>query len=482
MSKFSLLFSVLFVFGTLNIVAQNADEAYYQNVANGFISKVIPAYTIKGMPISVRQDDHILARIYSLSPEGFIVLTSDTSLRPVYAFSTESNFSPEDIYSDEWLSLITADISSRIAGENFLSLQEKNNIHAEWQFLTSDFTKDSKFQQWPPAGSTLTGGWIETNWTQSAPYNMFCPMDLNAGNRSIAGCPSIAMAQILNYLMEINGTRFNNSDDYYHNYGTGNQYWIDNDSTAHDFPGFGSLNLMLDSLEFIYLSKAPISNTLAAALVFASGVACTQVYTASGSGTFGIEQAADAFQRFGFTDSRLAYPTDTNLNHDLAENIKLGSPAHLGIINVGSTAGHNVVVDGYNTDDFYHFNFGWGGSWNGWYTMPPTGMPYSLNVIEGIILDIYIDTVTANMPEILHLNNVSVYPNPATDYTVIDLGASFAGTEIEIYNVLGEVVFNQQATSENKMVLNLSGLARGIYMIRTAKKNAEQAVVKLIKN
>ena len=49
--------------------------------------------------------------------------------------------------------------------------------------------------------------------------------------------------------------------------------------------------------------------------------------------------------------------------------------------------GHNVVVDGYNTDDYYHINFGWGGSSNGWYLIPEE-IPYGLTVIEGLIVDV----------------------------------------------------------------------------------------------
>lgn len=49
--------------------------------------------------------------------------------------------------------------------------------------------------------------------------------------------------------------------------------------------------------------------------------------------------------------------------------------------------GHNLVVDGYNTDNYYHLNFGWGGSYDGWYLIPDE-IPYGLTVIEGIIVDI----------------------------------------------------------------------------------------------
>ena len=46
---------------------------------------------------------------------------------------------------------------------------------------------DGTFQQWPPVGSTATGGWVETAWEQGEPYNQFCPLDTVDGGRSYRG-------------------------------------------------------------------------------------------------------------------------------------------------------------------------------------------------------------------------------------------------------------------------------------------------------
>ena len=69
--------------------------------------------------------------------------------------------------------------------------------------------------------------------------------------------------------------------------------------------------------------------------------------------------------------------------------------AHLAVVNPQGTAGHNVVVDGYNTDDYFHLNFGWGGQSNGWYLLPDE-IPYDLTVVEGVIVDIEPSVVFAD--------------------------------------------------------------------------------------
>lgn len=62
-------------------------------------------------------------------------------------------------------------------------------------------------------------------------------------------------------------------------------------------------------------------------------------------------------------------------------------PVHFAVLDPGGGSGHNLVVDGYNTDDDFHLNFGWGGSSNGWYLLPDE-IPYSLTQVEGAIVDI----------------------------------------------------------------------------------------------
>jgi hypothetical protein len=337
-------------------------------------------------PITNHENGTILAYVYDLDPAGYVIVGADTRLPPVIAYSY-TNLCRDDQHDENILfNLVQRDMIARFSStsENLQALYE-----TQWhEYITGDFVTlaQTGFQQWPPEGSTPTGGWLMENWTQTAPYNMYCPMDLIAGQRSVAGCPAVAMGAILNCLAEINATRFDDGDDYLHNYYE--TYWIDDDHVAHDFPSWSALNVLLDTLEYHYDNAIPVTTSDKAAIVYASGCACHQVYSASISGTYGITQAATAYQRFHFDESELLYESSDSLFERLSQNMMDAKPAHMGIVDAGPTYGHNIVVDGYNTDDFYHFNFGWGGSYNGWYSFPLTGMPYNMNIIEGIVLDI----------------------------------------------------------------------------------------------
>lgn len=339
--------------------------------------------------ISAESSSTRLCYLFSLNPEGYVVVCADTALPPVIAYSLTGP-APTDLPPGTPLAdLLRWDLEQRFTYADLLPEAVADDIRAAWAAaLAPAVDPDLRLEQWPPAGTTPTGGWLEENWRQSAPYNALCPMDLVANARSVAGCPALAMAQILDYHGRLNGTRFDDGDDYYHNYG-GNRFWIDNDYLPRDFPSFPALNNHLDDLFDSYFSGKPPSNTHIAALIFACGVACTQVYSASVSGTFGVAQAFDAYQRFSCDTAELLTTVNPELYQRLAQNMKDARPAHLAVVDPAWSYGHNLVVDGYNTNDYYHLNFGWGGSYNGWYLVP-SGLPMSLTVLEGVIVDIMI--------------------------------------------------------------------------------------------
>jgi hypothetical protein len=347
------------------------------------------SYTIM-QDIQILTDaEGILGYVFNLQPQGYVVITAFYDLPPVLAYSLTSCFSDEKNGDAPLCTMLKSDIRQRLTHLSIISSDIINDRHLLWNNLQQGELPVSMndFCQWPSEGSTAYGGWLETTWTQSAPYNNFCPIDLASSVHSVAGCPSVAMAQILNYHETTNSIVFNDTDDYYHNYG-GNNYWIDNDYQTYEFPSFPELNNYLNTLVLHYQQQTILTDDDVAALVFACGVASKQVYHPNGSGTFGVNQAFDAYRRFGFTDVKLLDDEDPNVYTHVQENIQNGLPVHLAVVNEAWTSGHNLVIDGYNTEGFYHLNFGWGGPSDGWYLVPDE-LPYNLNFLEGVIVDIF---------------------------------------------------------------------------------------------
>ena len=275
------------------------------------------------------------------------------------------------------------------------------------------------------------------------------------------------MAQIINYHRTTNNTVFDDGDDYYHNY-QGRTFWIDNDFALHGFPSFPQLNTYLDTLNSHYQNNIALTNQDMAALTFACGVAATQVYTSQGSGTFAVSQAYEAYQKFNCNNAVLLLNTDTSLYSHLAQNMKDSLPAHLALVDSAWSTGHNVVVDGYNTDNFFHVNFGWGGSSNGWYLLPDQ-MPYNLNVVEGLIVDIMKNNAVS-VTETKNNTQFNIFPNPAHSEINISIENCriSTGYTINIVNILGQTIF-RNFTKQQQFQINANDLGgNGIYFIKIA--------------
>jgi hypothetical protein len=447
--KKSILFPVIVVlfFTQISAFSETINYEMARHVATNKIVQLKKSdqYSIKDVENYYSNEyGRKLFYVFEIIPVGFIVVSSETNLPPVIAYSFDNNFNKLNSGENSLEEMLISDIQLRFGNIPDLpeELLQKRNF--EWQNLLDDkllLKSTELFEQWPPEGTTSTGGWLETNWTQNAPYNNFCPMDPVTGNRSLAGCPAVAMAMIVNYFETLNGMFFTDmEDDYHHNY-AGRNYWIDDDFEEQDFPSFPDLNAYLDTLEVCYENQSSLKENEKAALTFACGVAATQVFTSEVSGTFGVGQAFDAYMRFGFEDAVLMDDNDSSLYSELSKNMIAARPVHLAVVDEPVTMGHNVVVDGYNTDDFYHLNFGWGGSYNSWYLLPDE-IPYGLTVIEGAILNIAFPPVYTGIPKSkFKVFDFHISPNPVKNQMNIAYSLdNSAHLIIEIFNLKGKMI------------------------------------------
>ncbi|MCK4806826.1 MAG: C10 family peptidase [Candidatus Aegiribacteria sp.] len=447
--KLSIVFMSIFAFflGILN--AMPVDQFEAESIAKARLTRDYRNFSftiVSCTALENGQDQPPLAYVFELNPAGYIVTAADNELPPVIAYSYTDKCMIEEEERSILLDMVRRDIELRMSFLDDAS-PELLLVHRTWweEYASGDYVllSDHLTEQWPPEGSTPTGGWLMENWTQGAPYNDYCPMDLIASSRSVAGCPAVAMASILNFGETTNGTQFSDSDDYYHNYHE--YYWIDDDHVAHDFPSWPELNVYLDILESHYINHVAITNSDKAALVYACGAACKQVYTASVSGTFGVNQAYDAYIKFDFTDCSLLDASSDSLFEKLSDNMMNAMPAHLAVVDAEPpTCGHNLIIDGYNTDEFYHLNFGWGGAYNGWYQFPLSGMPYSLNIIEGIILDIgegQLSVEGETSQDETSVLFLSCRANPVSDYLVINLEVvQRCSVNLSVYSISGHLL------------------------------------------
>lgn len=466
--KKGLLFIILFY--SYTVFSQSVSMQKAQLAAEAFFMQHNISCSIDSIKPHINIEGDTLYYIVNASPESYALVAADEQVWPVLAWSGTSNFKASLLFLpivDDYYTAYRSVIKTKY------SETQKMRIKTQWKSLLAKDNCHTRVQCWPEAGTTNTEGWIITRWTQTSPYNQLCPNDPISNTRSYAGCPAIVMGQIINYLKTTQNTRFDDNDDYLHDY-AGRVYNIDDDYDSLKFPSFPALNTMLDSIDQLFQSNIEAEGKMAAAIVFAAGTACIQVYTSEGSGTFAVNQAFDAYQRFGFENSDLYVTVDSVMYATLIGNLKNGWPAHLALVDQAWNTGHNVIVDGYRDDGYFHINFGWGGQSDGWWLVPDPSFPYSLGVLEGIILNIIPNF--SNIEEEPVEEIAVIFPNPATD-TVFLKSKPNVECKYEIYSVNGQLV-QSGYTMESIPVSNLN---TGVYILKLQSDTGIQ-VAKLVIN
>ena len=394
------------------------------------------------------------AFLVKLDPAGFILLSTDDEIQPIIGYSFQDDF----ISDQNEFEIITGWLGNvHKSYMNNLALPQKQVNREKWN---STSIAGNRFQQWPEAGTTSTGGWLETNWSQGYPYNQFCPLDPGNGSRCLAGCPSIAMSQILNFHRQINQTQFTDDDDYRMYSSGANNYIIDDASIDHDFLSWPEINDYLIEIENTYNGNDNLSEEQIAALIFACGAASKQSYASDISGNYYDQQIINAFRRFGFDTTELLWENEPLVFQRLAENMKAALPARLGIL--APSAGHQIVVDGYNTNEEYHFNFGWGGGSNGWYSFPLSGMPYQLNMFGSV--DIDINQTWEDCPDFDIASPIAGYVFNSESYVPVEI-VETGTTAIDSITIFIDNMLYQTATYPTTCSLMMSILDNGFHKL-----------------
>lgn len=373
--------SILIILFTFQISAKPISENSAEKVAQNFLiyREKSNKYLISEISI-IKTNTENLFYFAALQPQGFVAISANSDIFPILAYSFRNNLELEEknlIYF-----MLKKDVALRLDyfKEN-RTAAEKN--HKIWNdYISNQFSKRD-FQQWPAAGSTPTDGWVETQWNQSGVYNSFCPID-NSDERSVVGCVATAMAMIIDFHKYIGSVSFNDDNDDYSQNGID----IDNHYEDRDFPSFPELNDYLVDLGNHYSSGSDLTNDDKAALSFACGVSVEMWYSSTGSGAWTEEVATALQNKFDYESAEWEDNNGSYFYTQLSNEMINMRPAEMSIYTSGWNNGHAIICDGYNTDDYYHLNYGWGTSNNTCWYFLPEGMPANYSIIGGAVMNI----------------------------------------------------------------------------------------------
>ncbi|MBN2379798.1 C10 family peptidase [candidate division WOR-3 bacterium] len=378
----------------------------------------------------------LLAYVFPLEPEGFVVVTADDALVPVIAYSEHCAFPWEENSENILLNMLRQDLSLRLEAVPLTDEEVSERNHRQWEgMIAGEPEYLEPGDSWPPEGSTWTGGWVETAWDQHSPYNDLCPIDPETGERCVVGCTGTAMAQIVNYWEYPSSVQFTEDDNYISSR---------NNSVI-------PIHAPDASIPLIDYNKGQPSEEMCAAICFAVGVSLKMDYSPTGSGAWPTQEAFLKHLSFLYADEINVGDTSgkgLSFYQTLEDNMKDSKPALLMVDGQHSLGLHSVVCDGYRetyVDKEWHINYGWGTYWQPypdcWYVLPE-GLPFEYNEVRGGILNIEPPTRYVKEP-IEKLEVVSCAPNPFEEYVrIIYTLPEESNVKVDVYDVSGYPVRN----------------------------------------
>ena len=219
---------------------------------------------------------------------------------------------------------------------------------------------------------------VASRWDQRSPYNADCPRI--GGRPSVTGCVATAMAQIMNYHRW--PERANGTIDY-----TAWTYDLHIQCNLDDFV-FDWEN-MCDT----YGSSSSAAQKAAVArLMYACGVSVEMDYGPTVSGAFQFMARKAFVNNFSYSPAatyleRGCY-TRAQWNELVYNQLSLRQPVFYGGVSRSGVA-HAFVCDGYSSDGFFHINWGYSGSGDGYFLLSALGkVDSAYDYYQGVIIDI----------------------------------------------------------------------------------------------
>ena len=138
----------------------------------------------------------------------------------------------------------------------------------------------------------------------------------------------------------------------------------------------------------------------------------------------------------------------------------------------GNYGGHVWTCDGYRDDNYFHFNWGWGGQQNGYYALTNCSS-YGFNSNHAIIIGIR----GPELPQAIGENSerkVMAYPNPTSGIIHVQTeGQSMV--EVQVFDLFGKMLF-QQSIGETEFSVDLSNYSSGTYLLRIISNEGVETV------
>ena len=306
--------------------------------------------------------------------EGWVMVAANDVAHPILAYSYTGTFRTDNQPANlkVWLRGYDRQITRAAQDENYVANEQVQN---EWKTLRKGAN--------PVKTAVVVSPLIKTGWDQDSPYWNSCPQ--KSGSRCYTGCVATAMAQVMNYHQwpkKGTGSHTIKGTSYSANFGSTTYDW---DNMLNSYSGSSTSAQQTAVATLMYHCGVAVDMSYGTAAEGGSG-AYTIDYNGywSSHGTMCAETALTQF--FGYKSSTIkgyyrdGSPEDEMRSWTKAEWIamlKEELDAQRPIMYAGAGYedpsdpdtgyGHSFVCDGYDSQNYFHFNWGWSNSCDGYY-------------------------------------------------------------------------------------------------------------------
>ncbi len=287
---------------------------------------------IQDSVISIGDSDQAGLYVVTFKPAGFVIVAAGETESPVLGYSLTSGF-PDDP-----------------------SHPLRSWLIPSWQASATGAArvKDGQGAQYFTDQMVLP--LTSAQWGQGIPWNRYCPAD-SVGKRALVGCVAVAMSQIMEKWQ-------------WPPKGIGEVIY-----TPLQHADYGEIKVNLDTTLYRWELTHDILPTDAAALIlFQAGAAAYMNYDPSLSSTSVDQYAVPALiGNFSYNPGMIFRSMTGNSESEwirmLHQELDNSRPVLYAGTSPDGKSSHAFNIDGYRSGTWFHFNWGWNGAGDGWYTL-----------------------------------------------------------------------------------------------------------------
>ncbi|MHC1707154.1 MAG: C10 family peptidase [Bacteroidales bacterium] len=388
MTRIITLVSIMIIIGANSLSAGNviseragrvAKNFYYERI-NQYINIDIKDISIRNI-IPEKKGGMTVYYGVNIHPAGFVIVSAEDEVVPVLGYSFEGEYSGENkpCNFSAWME----QHASAIEWIKKTDYKGSAVVHSEWErLLTTEENTLKKFNDQKSVEPLII-----SNWDQGKFYNTLCPADAaGPDGHALTGCVATAMGQIMYYYR-------------WPEHGTG--------SYTYQHPTYGTLSADFSAATYDWgnmQNQLQSYNEGVAELLFHSGVSVDMNYGPQGSGMWNHHAALALGTYFNYLPgTQYVWRDTTDLDWDslIISHLDRGQILYYaGWSDYQYISGHAFVCDGYQDTSYCHFNWGWSGSYNGYFylnALNPGGSNF--NLVQELIINIYPDTLQYTYPD-----------------------------------------------------------------------------------